>query len=63
MLCILNASENKSELEEVLNYFKNKNDTVGLKSAEFLISNMDIHQAVNYYWVDFSGCRIDFNEF
>lgn len=33
------------------------------KSAEFLISNMDIHQAVNYYWVDSSGCKIDFNEF
>lgn len=60
---LLNAGENKSELEEVLNYFKNKNDTVGLKSAEFLISNMDIHQAVNYYWVDSSGCKIDFNEF
>lgn len=57
------AGKNRIELEKVIQqYNKNKADSLKLKAAYFLISNMDIHYSADYYWTDGAGKRIPYNE-
>ena len=57
------AGGNRSELEEAIAHFQQQDDSLKLKAAYFLIANMDIHHAADYYWRDRQNKRIDFNEF
>lgn len=57
------AGKNRGELEKVIQrYNQNKADSLKLKATYFLISNMDIHSSVDYYWTDGKGKRIPYNE-
>lgn len=57
------AGKNKIELEKVIRqYNQNTEDSLKLKAAYFLISNMDIHFSADYYWADGTGKKIPFNE-
>jgi hypothetical protein len=57
------AGKNKGELEKViLRYNQNKADSLKLKATYFLISNMDIHSSIDYYWADGTGKKIPYNE-
>lgn len=57
------ATNNRPELEQSLDYFYKLGDTLKVKAINFLISNMDIHSSVWYYWVDtITGNRVTFNE-
>lgn len=57
------AGKNKGELEKVIRqYNQNTADSLKLKAAYFLISNMDIHSSSDYYWTDGAGKKIPYNE-
>jgi hypothetical protein len=56
------SKSNRHELEKVINHFQSKEDSLKLKAVYFLIANMDIHYADDYYWVDSSGKTIAFSE-
>ena len=57
------AGKNRGELEKVIQrYNQNTADSLKLKATYFLISNMDLHSSVDYYWADGSGKRIPYNE-
>ncbi len=57
------AGKNRGELEKVIHqYNQNKGDSLKLKATYFLISNMDIHTSVDYYWADETGKKILYNE-
>lgn len=56
------TKSNRSELEKAIAHFSKKEDSLKLKAVYFLIANMDIHYAEDYYWADSIGNRIAFNE-
>lgn len=60
---LIQAKENRKELEKALNYFYERNDSVKRKAIEFLVSNMDIHYSSTYYWKASNGEKLDFSEF
>ncbi|MEO6524615.1 MAG: hypothetical protein ABIN91_23220 [Mucilaginibacter sp.] len=56
------AGKNRAELEKVISYCKKTGDPLKLKAIYFLISNMDIHYSVDYYWADGDNKKIAYNE-
>jgi hypothetical protein len=58
----LNLTDNKVELEKALQYFYKTKDSIKIKSINFLVANMPVHNSKNYYWADGSGNRIPYNE-
>lgn len=60
---LVKAGKNRGELEKVIHqYNQNIGDSLKLKATYFLISNMDIHSSVDYYWADETGKKIPYNE-
>jgi len=55
------AKENRNELEKVITYYKDLNDTTKLNAAYFLIENMDGQCYSITKIVDTSGNNVDFN--
>lgn len=53
---------NQKELIKALDYFYKTGDDLKIKSVNFLIANMPIHNSESYYWADNKGKRISFNE-
>lgn len=60
---LVQAKDNRQELEKALNYFHKKDDSLKIKAIEFLIANMNIHYSETYYWKTPTGKTIDFSEF
>jgi hypothetical protein len=56
------AGNNKTELEKVIQHYKDLGNTRKLKAAFFLIGNMDAHYTNDYYWQDGDGKRIAYDE-
>ena len=54
------AEENRGELEKVITYYQNSEDTLKLKAALYLIANMEDHSYVMYNLVDSSGEVVNF---
>lgn len=60
---ITRSHNNKAELTKALGHFRqNSNDSLKLKAMCFLLSNMDIHYSADYFWIDSTGKRIEFDE-
>ncbi len=55
------AGENRGELENVLEYFERRNDTLGLSAAQYLISNLEGHRYTIYGLYDSSRSEIRFD--
>jgi len=55
------AGDNRGELEKVLQHYANDPDTLKLKSAEYLIANMEGHCYATYYLHDTTGAEIEFD--
>jgi len=55
------AGDNRTELEKVLTHYASVNDSLKLKAAFFLISNMEGHSYMKYALKDTTGKEIDFN--
>jgi len=53
---------NQEELKKALNYFYSSGDSLKIKSINFLIKNMPIHNTFSYYWTDSNGRRVAYNE-
>jgi hypothetical protein len=56
------AGTNRLALVKVIEHFKGKGDPLKLKAVYFLLSNMDAHYSVNYYWADAKGNKVPFDE-
>lgn len=56
------AGKNRPELEKAIIHYQNLHDPLKLKAIYFLIANMDIHYAANYYWVDAKGNKVEYSE-
>ena len=54
---------NRPELEKALKHFYKTGDTLKIRSVNFLIANMPVHNSYSYYWADGSGKKITYNEF
>ena len=54
--------KNRHELEKVMAHYQKTGETLKLKAAYFLISNMDIHSSYDIIWVDVNNQKIPFNE-
>jgi len=54
------AGDNRTELERVLEHFRQADDTLKLEAAVFLIGNMKEHSYVTYYMHDTAGTEIPF---
>jgi len=55
------AGDNRIQLEKVLNHFETGKDTVGLKAAQYLISNMEGHRYTIYGLYDTSHSEVEFD--
>ncbi len=55
------AGENRKELEKVILHYKEKNDTLGLKAACFLISNLEGHRYTIFGLYDTNKTEVDFD--
>lgn len=55
------AGDNRAELEKVLAHYAGDIDSLKLKAAYYLISNMEGHGYVTYDLVDSTGAKLDFN--
>jgi len=55
------AGDNRAELEEVLDYFTEKGDSLQLQAAYYLIGNMEGHSFVTYDLLDTSGQNVPFD--
>jgi len=55
------AGDNKSELEKVIQHYKNEGHVIREEAAYFLIGNMKNHGYVEYKLVDSTGAEVDFN--
>jgi len=56
------TATNKSELRKALDHFYKSGDGLKIRSINFLVENMPIHQTMSYYWADDRGRRIAYNE-
>jgi hypothetical protein len=56
------SGRNKTELIKALNFFYKTRDSLKIKCINFLIGNMPVHSSYNYYWADYNGQRVEFNE-
>lgn len=56
------AGKNRAELEKALTHYDRSDDTLKMKAIRFLIANMDIHYAEDYFWADSAGKKVPFNE-
>lgn len=55
------AGENRKELENALSYFEERNDTLGLRAAQYLIGNLEGHRYTIYGLYDTSKAEVDFD--
>ncbi|MCB2222349.1 MAG: transglutaminase-like domain-containing protein [Bacteroidetes bacterium] len=55
------AGNNRSELEKVIQHFKNESHVIREEAAYFLIGNMKNHGYLEYKLVDSTGAEVDFN--
>jgi len=55
------AGDNREELENVLSYFKERDDTLGLRAAYYLIANIEGHRYTVYGLFDTSHSEVEFN--
>jgi len=55
------AGDNRSELEAVVQHFKDEGNVMKEEAAYFLIGNMKDHGYATYKLVDSSGTHVDFN--
>ncbi|MCJ7497859.1 MAG: hypothetical protein MUO78_06965 [candidate division Zixibacteria bacterium] len=55
------AGANRTELEKVLSYYTSEDNSLKLKAAFFLISNMEGHSYMKYALKDTAGKEINFN--
>jgi hypothetical protein len=53
---------NRTELTRALDYFYNTKDSLKIRSINFLVANMPLHNGYDYYWADEKGQRIPYNE-
>jgi hypothetical protein len=58
----IEQTNNKAELQKALQYFYKTKDSLKIKSINFLVANMPIHNSKNYYWATANGNRISYNE-
>lgn len=59
---LIKAGGNRPELEKVIAYCKQTKDPEKLQAIYFLISHMDIHTTIDYYWQNTEGKKIEYNE-
>lgn len=57
------SGDNRINLEEVLNHYKNNGEKQKYQAAVFLIKNMPLHKSVSYDWYDKNNNKIEFSEF
>lgn len=59
------SGSNRAELEKVLDYYRNKGDSLKLEAAYFLIGNMDMKFTYNYSFMDIhdNPIYLNFNQF
>jgi len=55
------AGDNRQELEKVLSYFEQNNDSLGFNAACFLVSNIEGHRYTIYGLYDTSHAEVDFD--
>lgn len=55
------AGENRPELEKALVYFEQRNDTLGLNAAQYLIGNLEGHRYTIYALYDTGQSEVDFD--
>ena len=59
---VIEGSQNRAELDKVLDNYCEPKDSLKYEAACFLIENMAIHTSNSYYWIDDSDRVVDFNE-
>ncbi|MBN2173460.1 MAG: transglutaminase domain-containing protein [Bacteroidales bacterium] len=55
------SGENRPELEQVINHYKESGNVIGEEAAYFLIGNMKNQGYLEYKLVDSTGAKVDFN--
>src|ERR1700761_6593715 len=53
---------NRGELTRALDEIYSTKDSLKIRSINFLVANMPLHNGYNYYWADAKGQRIPYNE-
>lgn len=56
------TATNQAELKKAIGHFYRSGDSLKIKSINFLVEHMPIHNTYTYYWADKNGKRVDYNE-
>jgi hypothetical protein len=56
------AGANREQLIKALDHFYKSGDSIKIRSINFLLTYMPLHNSQSYYWADGAGKRIPFNE-
>lgn len=59
---VLKKAKSRAELEKAIRYYTAKKDPLKLQALFFLMANMDIHQSANYYWIDNTNKKVNYDE-